>query len=360
MKEESFDVVVIGAGPGGYVTAIRGAQLGLKVALVERENLGGICLNWGCIPTKALLRSAEVYRNMKHARDYGLEAGGIGFRLEDVVQRSRNVAMKLQQGVGILLKKNKVAVISGTARLKGPGQVEVEAGGTKQAISAKHIILATGSRPSQLKGLESDGEMIWTSREAMVQKTVPARLLVVGAGAIGLEFASLYREFGAEVTVVEALPQVLPTADEEISAMLNTSLTKQGIKIKTSTFLKGMDKRGGTVVVTVESNGVKEEITVDRVLLAMGVKGNTEGLGLENTKVKVDRGSSWWMPGCGRENLESMQSATSRARPAWPIKPAMRASYASRKSPVSMVSILWTRPRFRPAHIPIPRWQTLD
>jgi dihydrolipoamide dehydrogenase len=290
LKEESFDVVVVGAGPGGYVTAIRGAQLGLKVAVVERENLGGICLNWGCIPTKALLRSAEVYRNMKHAASYGLKAASIDVDLDEVVKRSRSIALKLQQGVGILLKKNKVAVINGTACLKGPMRLEVENGGTKTAISAKHIILATGARPSQLKGLESDGEMVWTYKEAMAQKTMPKRLMVVGAGAIGLEFACFYKELGAEVTVIEALPQVLPTADEEISSMLSTSFTNQGMKIKTSTFLKGMDKQGNTVGVSIESNGNKEKITVDRVLLAMGVTGNIEGLGLENTKVKVNRG----------------------------------------------------------------------
>lgn len=290
MKEESYDVVVVGGGPGGYVTAIRAAQLGMRTALVEREHLGGICLNWGCIPTKALLRSAEVYRNMKHAVSYGLKATTVGFDLDEVVKRSRGVASKLQQGVGILLKKNKVVVINGVAGLAGSGRLEIISGGEKKSIQAKHIILATGARPSRLKGLEPDGEMVWTSREAMVQKTLPKSLLVVGAGAIGLEFASFFNELGAEVHVIEALPRVLPTADEEISGMLNASLARQGIGIKTSTFLKSMEKQGNAVNVVVESNGKSEKMTVERVLLAMGVTGNTEGLGLERTKVKVERG----------------------------------------------------------------------
>jgi len=290
LKEDTFDVVVVGGGPGGYVTAIRAAQLGMKTALVEREHLGGICLNWGCIPTKALLRSAEVYRNMKHAVSYGLKAASVGFDLEEVVKRSRGVAAKLQQGVGILLKKNKVVVIDGSARLAGSGRLEVTAGGDKKPVGAKHIILATGARPSRLKGLEPDGEMIWTSKEAMVQKTLPKSLLVVGAGAIGLEFASFFNELGTAVQVIEALPRVLPSADEEISGMLDASLVKQGIGIKTATFLKSMEKQGNTVNVVVESNGKAEKITVERVLLAMGVTGNTDDLGLEQTKVKIERG----------------------------------------------------------------------
>lgn len=290
MKDESFDVAIVGGGPGGYVAAIRGAQTGFKVALVEREHLGGICLNWGCIPTKALLRSAEVYRNMKHAAVYGLKAQNIAFDLDLVVKRSRNVASKLQQGVGMLLRKNKVAVLNGIARLKDNGRIEVEADGGRKDIVAKHIILATGARPTQFKGLEPDGRMVWTYKEAMTQKEIPGRLLVVGAGAIGLEFASYYNEFGADVTVIEALPQVLPTADEEISGILNESLTKQGIKIRTSTFLRGIEKQENAIDVSLETNGNSEKLKFDRVLLAMGVTGNIEGLGLENTKAKVNRG----------------------------------------------------------------------
>ncbi len=289
MKDESFDIAIIGGGPGGYVTGIRGAQLGFKVALIEREHLGGICLNWGCIPTKALLRSAEVYRNMKQAAGYGLKADGVAFDLDLVVKRSRNVASELQRGVGMLLKKNKVSVFNGTGCLKGGGRIEVETDGNKTGIIAKHIILATGARPAVYKGLEPDGEMVWTSKEAMVQKQLPKRLLVAGAGAIGLEFASFYNEFGADVTVIEALPQALPAADEEISVMLSRSLNKQGIKIRTSTFLRGIEKQKNAVDVLLETDGKKEKIQFDRVLLAMGVTGNTEGLGLENTKAKLNK-----------------------------------------------------------------------
>ena len=289
MSNQSFDLVVVGGGPGGYVAAIRGAQLGLKTALVEREHLGGICLNWGCIPTKALLRSAEVYRNMKHADSFGLSAGKVDFDLAAIVKRSRGVSDKLSKGVGFLLKKNKVAVINGTAKLAGKGKLSVEKDGKKTDVAAKHIVLATGARPLQLKGLESDGKLVWTYKEAMTPESFPKRLLVVGAGAIGLEFASFYNELGAEVTVVEALPQVLPAGDEEVSVLLGKELAKQGIAIRTSTFLKGMEKSANSVTATLEKDGKSEKITVDRVLLAMGVVGNVENLGLETTKVKVEK-----------------------------------------------------------------------
>ena len=289
MSTQTFDLVVVGGGPGGYVAAIRGAQLGLKTALVEREHLGGICLNWGCIPTKALLRSAEVYRNMKHVESYGLTAGETGFDLDKIVQRSRGVSARLSKGIGFLLKKNKVSVIDGTAKLDGPGKLLVEKDGKQTSIAAKHIILATGARPLQLKGLEADGKLVWTYKEAMTPDTFPQRLLVVGAGAIGLEFASFYNELGAEVTVVEALPQVLPSADEEISALLGKEFEKQGIAIRTDTYLRGMEKGANRVTATLEKDGKNETITVDRVLLAMGVVGNVDGLGLETTRVKVEK-----------------------------------------------------------------------
>ncbi len=289
MSELTFDLVVVGGGPGGYVAAIRGAQLGLKTALVEREHLGGICLNWGCIPTKALLRSAEVLRNMKHADSYGLSAGKVDFDLEKIVQRSRGVSDQLSKGIGFLLKKNKVSVIDGTARLDGPGKLLVAQDGKQSKVSGKHIILATGARPLQLKGLEADGKLVWTYKEAMTPDSFPKRLLVVGAGAIGLEFASFYNELGAEVTVVEALPQVLPTGDEEISALLGKEFEQQGIAIRTNTYLKGMEKGANNVTATLEKDGKREKITVDRVLLAMGVVGNVERLGLETTQVKVEK-----------------------------------------------------------------------
>lgn len=290
MEEQSFDLVVIGGGPGGYVAAIRAAQLGLNAALVEREHLGGICLNWGCIPTKALLRSAEIYRYLKHARSYGLKAEGVGFDLGQVVQRSRGVAARLQQGVGYLLKKNKVTVLTGNGRIEGLGRLVVENDGVKTAVAARHIVLATGARPLQPKGLESDGKLVWTYKEAMTPTELPKRLLVVGAGAIGLEFASIYNELGTEVTVVEGMSQVLPAGDEEIAALLRNDLEKQGIKIQTATCLKGLDKGVDVVTATLETNGSLEQLTVDRVLLAMGVVGNVEGLGLETTNVRVERG----------------------------------------------------------------------
>ena len=301
MEEQSYDVVVIGGGPGGYVAAIRSAQLKLKTALVEREHLGGICLNWGCIPTKALLRSAEVYRNMKHAASYGLTASAIDLNLPQVVKRSRDAAERLKKGVEFLLKKNKVTVIEGTGRLNGVGRIDIEKEGIavdksgklqegiKTTVKAKHIILATGARPMQLKGLEADGKLVWTSREAMMPPALPKSLLVVGAGAIGVEFAGFYNEMGVEVTLIEALSQVLPGADEQIAALLNAQLAKHGIKIRTATFLKGLDRKSTGVTALVETNGKKEEITADRVLLAMGVVGNVEGLGLEGTKVKVEK-----------------------------------------------------------------------
>jgi len=290
MEEQSYDVVVVGGGPGGYVAAIRSAQLKLKTALVEREHLGGICLNWGCIPTKALLRSAEVYRNMKNAAGYGLKVSGIGIDIQQIVKRSRGVADRLQQGVGFLLKKNKVAVLNGTGRLDGAGKLIVEKDGNKTAIKAKHIILATGARPMQLKGMEADGKQVWTSKEAMVPEKMPKSLIVVGAGAIGVEFASFYNELGVDITIVEALSQVLPGADEDISGHLNKQLVQQGIKIRTSTFLKGLEKKADEVVATIESNGKKEQLSAERLLLAMGVVGNVNGLGLEGTKVKIEKG----------------------------------------------------------------------
>ena len=293
MADKTFDVVIIGAGPGGYVTAIRGAQLGLKVAVIEREHLGGICLNWGCIPTKALLRSAEVYHYMQHAGDFGLKADGASFDIGAVVKRSRAVSKQLNGGVGHLLKKNKVTVIDGEAKLNGPGKVTVTGKDGKSLgdFQAKNIIIATGARPRTLPGLEPDGKLIWTYFEAMVPETMPKSLLVVGSGAIGIEFASFFRTMGAEVTVVEVLPQILPVEDEEIAKHVRKRLEKQGIKILTEAKVTGAKKGKDNVTCTVEdAKGKTQEITVDRVISAIGVQGNIENLGLETTKVKTDRG----------------------------------------------------------------------
>jgi dihydrolipoamide dehydrogenase len=290
MAEKSYDIVVVGGGPGGYVTAIRAAQLGLKTAVVEREHLGGICLNWGCIPTKALLRTAEIYRNISHAEEYGLKVSGVEFDLDKVVKRSRGIAQQLSQGVGYLLKKNKVDVIDGHGKLAGKGKLVVEKDGKKVAdLAAKHIILATGARARALPGLEPDGKLVWTYKEAMVPDAMPKSMLVVGSGAIGIEFASFYHTLGVDVTVVEVLPRVLPVEDEEISALAHKAFEKDGLKIMTSATVTALKKGAKNVTVSIESAGQTTELTVDRVIMAVGIVGNTEDLGLENTKAVVDR-----------------------------------------------------------------------
>ncbi len=290
MADTTFDLIVIGGGPGGYVAAIRAAQLKMKVALVEREHLGGICLNWGCIPTKALLRSAEIYEGMKHAADYGLSVEGQGFDLAKIVERSRKISAQLNGGVGHLLKKNKVTVFDGAAKLSGPGKVKVEKDGKPVAdLSAKNIILATGARARTLPGLEPDGELIWTYRHALVPDITPKRLLVVGSGAIGIEFASFFNSMGSDVTVVEVMDRVLPVEDAEISALAHKAFEKEGLKIMTSATVKSLKKGKGTVTATVEASGKSSDITVDRVILAVGIVGNVEDLGLEGTKIKVDK-----------------------------------------------------------------------
>jgi dihydrolipoamide dehydrogenase len=290
MAESSFDVIVVGGGPGGYVTAIRAAQLGLKTACVEREHLGGICLNWGCIPTKALLRSAEIGHLLKHADAYGFSASNVTFDLKKVVDRSRKIANQLSAGVKHLLKKNKVEVFDGHGRLNGAGKLKVEKDGKPVAdLTAKNIILATGARARALPGLEPDGKLVWTYKEAMVPPTMPKSLLVVGSGAIGIEFASFYRTLGAEVTVVEVLDRVLPVEDAEISAFAKKAFEKQGMKILTSAAVKALKKGADNVTATVEAGGKSQDITVDRVILAIGIVGNVENLGLEGTKVKVEK-----------------------------------------------------------------------
>ena len=298
MADNSFDILIIGSGPGGYVTAIRSAQLGFKTAIVERDYLGGICLNWGCIPTKALLRSAEIFHYMQHAKDYGLKADNVGYDPKAVVARSRAVAKRLNDGVGFLMKKNKVSVIWGEAAIEAPGKVTVKPSKSEApkgalapgAYQAKHIVIATGARPRVLPGLEPDKKLVWTYFEAMAPPSIPKSLLVIGSGAIGIEFASFYRTLGAEVTVVEVLPQILPVEDAEIAAFARKSFEKQGIKIHTNAKVSGLDKKSDSVIAIIEEGGKTHTVTVERVISAVGVTGNIENLGLEKLGVKTERG----------------------------------------------------------------------
>jgi dihydrolipoamide dehydrogenase len=300
MADPSFDIIIIGSGPGGYVTAIRAAQLGFSTAIVERHYLGGICLNWGCIPTKALLRSAEIFHYMQHPNDYGLSAEKVTYDAAAVVKRSRAVSKRLNDGVGFLMRKNKVTVIWGEAMIDAPGKVTVKTSATgapKGALGAgtyqaKHIIIATGARPRVLPGLEPDKKLIWTYFEAMAPERMPKSLLVVGSGAIGIEFASFYRTFGVEVTVVEILPRILPAEDAEIAAFARKQFEKQGIKILTGAKVTKLDKRADGVTATIDDGkGGTQTLTVERVISAVGVTGNIEHLGLEKLGVKTDRGA---------------------------------------------------------------------
>ena len=290
MAEASFDLVVVGGGPGGYVAGIRAAQLGMKTAVVEREHLGGICLNWGCIPTKALLRSSEIYHLLHRLDDFGFSAKEISFDAGKVVARSRAVAKQLSNGVAYLLRKNKVTVFDGHARLAGKGRLAVAKDGSPVAeLAAEHILLATGARARSLPGLEPDGERIWTYKEAMVPPAIPKSLLVVGSGAIGIEFASFYRDMGAEVTVVEVLDRVLPVEDEEISAFARKAFEKQGIKIHTGATVAALASDGEGVAARIEADGKSLGVGVERVILAVGIVGNIEDIGLESTGIAVDR-----------------------------------------------------------------------
>ena len=290
MPDQEFDLIVVGGGPGGYVAAIRAAQLGMKAAVVERENLGGICLNWGCIPTKALLRSAEINHLLHNLGEFGFSADNIKFDLARVVKRSRAVAKQLSSGVTHLLKKNKVAVFDGHARLAGKLTLAVEKDGKPVAtLTARHIILATGARARQIPGMEADGRLIWSYRDAMVPPAMPKSLLVIGSGAIGIEFASFFLNMGAAVTVVEVMDRVLPVEDAEISAFARKAFEKQGMKIITSAAVTSVRKGADSVTATVEAGGKAQEITVDRVISAVGIVGNTENLGLEGTGVVVER-----------------------------------------------------------------------
>jgi len=287
---DSYDIVILGGGPGGYVAAIRAAQLGMKTVLVERDQLGGICLNWGCIPTKALLRTSEIYHLMHRLGDFGLSADNIGFDPAKVVARSRAVAKQLSNGVGFLMRKNKITVVVGEGKLAGKGKVAVTKDGKSVAdLEAKHIVLATGARARSLPGLEPDGKLVWTYKEAMVPPAMPKSLLVIGSGAIGIEFASFYRDMGAEVTVVEVLDRVLPVEDEEISAFARKAFEKQGIKIHTGAAVKVLGRGKDNVTAHIEAGGKAFDVTVHRVISAVGIVGNVEGIGLEGTGVKVER-----------------------------------------------------------------------
>jgi len=323
MADTSFDVVVIGSGPGGYVTAIRAAQLGFKTAIVEKAYLGGICNNWGCIPTKALLRSAEIYHYMKHAKDYGLSADNVSFDPKAVIARSRGVVKRLNGGVEYLMNKNKITIIWGEANLDGGGKFTVkktEAAAPKGALgegayTGKHIIVATGARPRVLPGLEPDKKLVWTYFEAMNPDKMPKSLLVVGSGAIGIEFASFYRTMGAEVTVVEVLPQILPVEDAEIAGFARKQFEKQGFKILANTKVTKLDKKADSVVATIDDGkGKPMTVEFDRVISAVGVVGNIEGFGLEKLGVKTDRGCIV-IDGYGKTNVPGIYAIGDVAGP---------------------------------------------
>jgi len=291
--DTNFDLVVIGAGPGGYVAAIRAAQLGFKTTVIERDRLGGICLNWGCIPTKALLRTSEVCHLMQNAGEFGLRADNIGFDFTHVIERSRKVADRLSNGVAYLMKKNNITVIDGTAKLEGEGRIALTGkdGQPIPAVTAKHIVIATGARARTLPGLEPDGRLIWTYKEAMVPKDFPKSLLIIGSGAIGIEFASFYRTLGAQVTVVEVLDRILPAEDEEISRLAHKAFAKQGIAIRTGTTVERLVTGQDAVTATLKTpDGSKVDGTVERVILAIGITGNVEGIGLEEQGIQVEKG----------------------------------------------------------------------
>jgi dihydrolipoamide dehydrogenase len=286
---KNFDVIVIGAGPGGYVAAIRASQLGLNVAIVEREHMGGICLNWGCIPTKAMLRSSEVFHLMHRAKDFGLSAENISYDLDAVVKRSRGVAKQLNSGVGHLMKKNKVTVVMGEATLPSRGKVSVKTDKGTEELTAKNIILATGARARELPGLEADGKRVWTYKHALVPPHMPKKLLVIGSGAIGIEFASFYNTLGADTTVVEVMDRILPVEDAEISAFAKKSFEKQGMKIMAKAMVKKLDRGADKVTAHIEVGGKTETHEFDTVISAVGIVANTEGLGLEKLGAKIDR-----------------------------------------------------------------------
>lgn len=289
MAAKSFDLVVIGAGPGGYVAAIRASQLGMNVAIVEREHLGGICLNWGCIPTKAMLRSSEVFHLMHRAKEFGLKATGVDYDLDAVVKRSRKVAGQLSGGIGHLMKKNKVTVFMGEAKIPAKGKVSVKTDKSTEELSAKNIVLATGARARELPGLEADGKLVWTYKHALQPAHMPKKLLVIGSGAIGIEFASFYNTLGADTTVVEVMDRVLPVEDAEISAFAKKAFEKQGMKIMQKAMVKKLDRAEDKVTAHIEVGGKVEKYEFDTVISAVGIVGNVENLGLEELGVKIDR-----------------------------------------------------------------------
>ena len=287
MASNLFDLIVLGAGPGGYVAAIRASQLGLNVAVVEREHLGGICLNWGCIPTKAMLRSAEVYHLAERAKEFGLSAEKISFDLNKIVERSRKISGQLNQGVGHLLKKNKVTVFSGEAKLLDRSNVSINSDGKYEKITAKNIVLATGARARELPGMEADGDLVWTYKHALTPSRMPKKLLVIGSGAIGVEFASFYNTFGANTTIVEVLDRILPVEDEDVSSLAAEQFAKQGMTIKTGAKVQKLEKKKNQVTASIDCKGVIEVLEVDTVISAVGIIGNTEGLGLEEVGVET-------------------------------------------------------------------------
>jgi dihydrolipoamide dehydrogenase len=316
MASQSFDMIVIGAGPGGYVCAIRGAQLGLKVAVVERENLGGICLNWGCIPTKALLRSSEVFHLMERAKEFGLSADRIGYDLDAVVKRSRGVAKQLSGGVGHLLKKNKVTVVMGDATLTAKGEVTVKTDKGSEKLTSKNIVLATGARARELPGLEADGDLVWTYRHALSATRMPKKLLVIGSGAIGIEFASFFNTLGADTTVVEVMDRILPVEDAEIAAFAKKRFEKQGMKIMEKAMVKQLDRGKGKVTAHIEMGGKVEKREFDTVISAVGIVGNVEGLGLDKMGIKEDRSHVITDPYC-RTNVDGIYAIGDLAAPPW-------------------------------------------
>ena len=287
MASDIFDLVVLGAGPGGYVAAIRASQLGLNVAIVEREHLGGICLNWGCIPTKAMLRSAEVYHLAARAKEFGLSAHKVSFDLSKIVARSRKISGQLNQGVGYLLKKNKVTVFAGDAKLLESTTIGIKINGEFKKITGKNIILATGARARELPGMEADGKLVWTYKHALTPSKMPKNLLVMGSGAIGVEFASFYNTLGANTTIVEVLDRILPVEDEEISSFAKEHFTKQGMTIKTGAKVQKLDRKKDRVLASINYNGEMEELEFDAVISAIGIVGNVEGLGLEEVGVET-------------------------------------------------------------------------
>jgi dihydrolipoamide dehydrogenase len=310
---ETYDLIVLGSGPGGYVAAIRAAQLGLKTAIVEREKLGGICLNWGCIPTKALLRTSEINHYLTHASAYGLKAEKVGFDLAAIVDRSRKVAGQLNAGVKGLMKKNKITVVEGEGTIRAKGKLSVVKDGKTTELEAKHIIVATGARARDLPFPKADGERIWTYRHAMVPKEMPTRLLVIGSGAIGVEFASFYSDMGAEVTIVEMLDRILPVEDEEVSAFMHKALAKQGMKIHISSGVEKLEASGEGLRATLKGGETQD---FSHAIIAIGIVPNTENIGLEALGVKTDRGHIA-TDGYGRTNVEGIYAIGDVTGPPW-------------------------------------------